>query len=180
MKTLSNFLNRIASWKSLVIFLALYMIFPAYLLKNAESKIVALAGKPVGIIDLTFGFNPQKTLMMVADYGDNARSYYALTEMTTDILYPLVYAFLFGIILTLLYRGSSRSWVNTLPFVCLLFDYLENITIIILLKTFPQQSPTIATLCELFKLLKWLVFAAIILLVLLGLISKVTKRTKHA
>ena len=180
MKTLSNFLDRIASWKSLLIFLALYMAFPGYFLKNAETKIVALAGKPVGIIDLTFGFNPEKTLMMVAEYGDDARAYYARTEMTTDTLYPLVYAFLFGIILALLYRGGPRSWVNTLPFVCLLFDYLENITIIILLKTFPKQSPAIATLCELFKLLKWLVFAAIILLILLGLISKLTKRRKHS
>jgi len=178
MKTLSAFLNRIASWKSLLIFLFIYMLFPGYFLKNAENKIVSLSGKPVGIIDLTFGFNPQKTLMMVGEYGDDARSYYARTELTTDILYPMVYAFLFGIILALLYSGSPRSWVNTLPFVCLLFDYLENITIVILLTTFPQQSLTIATLCEFFKLLKWLVFGAIILLILLGLFSKLKKRIK--
>ena len=180
MKTLSNFLNRIASWKSLVIFFLLYMVFAGYVLQNAEKEIVALAGKPVGIIDLTFGFNPQKTLMMVAEYGDDARSYYARTEMTVDILYPVVYSFLFGIILTILYRGSSRSWVNTLPFVCLLFDYLENITIVILLTTFPQQSLAIAVLCELFKLLKWLAFGSVILLILLGLVSKFTKRIKPA
>jgi len=180
MKTLSNFLNRIANWKSLLLFFGLYMVFAGIVLKNAENKITALAGKPVGVIDLTFGFNPQKTMMMVAEYGDEARSYYALTEMTTDMLYPVVYAFLFGIILAILYRGSSRSWVSTLPFVCLLFDYLENITIVILLTTFPQQSLFIATLCELLKLLKWLAFAAVILLILLGLISKATKRIKHA
>ena len=52
MKTLSSFLTRIANWKSLVLFLAFYMLFPAYILKNAEIKINELAGKTVGIIDL--------------------------------------------------------------------------------------------------------------------------------
>ena len=164
MRTLTTFLARIASWKSLLLFLALYILFAAYVLRNTESKIIELAGKPVGIIDLTFGFNPQKTLMMVAEYGDAARSYYGRTEMTTDIVYPIVYAFLFGIILTLLYRESSYAWVSIFPFICLLFDYLENINIVILLITFPQQSLTIATLCEIFKLMKWLTFGCVILL----------------
>ena len=179
MRTLSTFLSRIASWKSLLLFLAIYVLFPAYVLKNTESKIIELAGKPVSIIDLTFGFNPQKTLMMVAGYGDAARSYYAWTEMTTDIVYPIVYAFLFGIILTLLYRESPYAWVNLLPFICLLFDYLENISIVILLFTFPQQSLTFATLCEIFKLMKWLAFGAIILLMLLGLTTKMIKRVRQ-
>lgn len=179
MKILSTFLMRVASWKSLLLFFALYVLFPAYILKNTQNKINELAGKPVAVIDLTFGFNPQKTLMMVADYGDAARSYYAWTEMTTDIVYPVVYAFLFGIILTLLYRESSYAWVNLIPFICLLFDYLENINIFILLTTFPQQSLTIATLCEIFKLLKWLTFGAVILLILVGLTIKMINRVRQ-
>jgi hypothetical protein len=172
MKTLSTFLNRIASWKSLLIFLAIYVLFNGYILKNTESKIIELAGKSVGIIDLTLGFNPQKTLMIVSEYGDAARSFYARTEMTTDIAYPIVYAFLFGIILTLLYRKSSYAWVNILPFICLLFDYLENINIVILLMTYPQQSLAIAILCEIFKLMKWLTFGSFILVIIFGLAFK--------
>ncbi len=179
MKIISTFLNRIASWKSLLIFLAIYMLFAGYILKYTENKINELAGKSIGIIDLTFGFNPQKTLMMVGEYGDVARSYYARTEMTTDIVYPIVYAFLFGIVLTLLHRENSYAWVSISPFICLLFDYLENINIVILLITFPQQSLTIATLCEIFKLLKWLTFGSVILLMILGLTFKIINRVKQ-
>jgi len=178
MKTLSTFLHRIANWKSLVISLALYLLFPAYILKNAEAKINELAGKPVGIIDLTIGFNPQKTLDMVAGYGDEARTYYARTEMTTDVAYPIAYVFLFGIILSLLYRNTSYARVNTLPFVMLLLDYAENVCIVKLLQSFPQQSVTVATFCEAFKLLKWVVFGAIILLIVGGLIGKLMNRGK--
>lgn len=179
MKTLSNFLHRIANWKSLVVFLALYISFPAYFLKNDEAKINELAGKTVRIIDLTIGFNPQKTLDTVAAYGYDARAYYARTEMTTDVAYPIVYAFLFGIILSLLYRNTSYARVNTLPFVMLLFDYAENICIVNLLQSFPQQSVTVATLCEVFKLLKWVVFGSIIVLIVWGLIRTLWKRIKE-
>ncbi len=178
MKTLSNFLYRIANWKSLVISLALYLLFPAYILKNAEAKINELAGKPVGVIDLTFGFNPQNTLDMTADYGDAARAYYARTEMTADVAYPVVYAFLFGIILSLLYRNTSYARVNTLPFVMLLLDFAENAGIVRLLYSFPQQSVTVATLCEVFKLLKWITFGVIIVLIVWGLIRKLIGRGK--
>lgn len=183
MKKLSDFLNRISNWKTLIITLAIYMAFNLVLLKNAESKINELAQRTVGVIDLTFGFNPHKTLQMVANYGDSAREYYANTEMTTDVLYPIVYTLLFCIILTLLFRNKTYkpfSFINLLPFAAMIFDFLENITIVTLLKTFPNSSETVAFFCELFKMAKWLSFGLIILLVLYGLLKLGLKATKIA
>jgi|GEM_PF-427455 len=180
MKMLSDFINRIANWKSLLIFLALYVSFPAYFLKNAEAKINELSGKTVGIIDLTMGFNTKQTLQMVADYGDAARAYYAQTEMTTDVAYPLVYAFFFAIVLTLVYRKTAYARINLLPFLAMLFDYAENVNIITLLRSFPEQSATVATLCEVFKWLKWLVFGAIILLIVAGLVARLLNMSHSA
>lgn len=174
-----SFLNSIAGLKSLVIFLAIYLLFNGFILKNTENKINQLAGKPVGVIDLTLGFNPQKTLTMVREYGDEARSYFATTEMTTDLVYPIVYAFLFGIVLTLLYRKSSYAWVSIIPFICLLFDYLENINIIILLRSYPQQSATVATICEIIKLMKWITFGSVIILIIIGLVSLLINRVRQ-
>jgi hypothetical protein len=179
LQKIHSFLNRIASWKSLLIFLAVYLFFNGFILKNTENKINQLAGKPVGIIDLTLGFNPQRTLMMVGDYGDESRSFYSTVEMTTDLIYPIVYAFLFGITLTLLYRKSSYAWVNILPFICLLFDYFENINVIILLRTYPQQLLTVAVICEIIKLAKWIIFGSVVLLVIIGLVSLLINRVKQ-
>jgi hypothetical protein len=181
MKTFSQFIERIANGKLLILLFLIYAIFSGYILKNAEEKINQLAGKTVGVIDLTFGFNPQKTLQMVADYGDAAREYYAKTEMTTDVLYPIVYTLLFCIILTLLFRNKTYkpfSFINLLPFAALVFDFLENITIVTLLKSFPNTSETVAFLCEIFKMMKWLSFGLIILFVLYGLLKLGLKNTK--
>jgi hypothetical protein len=178
MTNLNRFLNRIANWKSFLIFFGIYLLFAGYIFKNAENRIDELAGQSIGIIDLTLGFNPQKTLNMVAEYGVAARAYYAKVEMTIDAVYPIVYAFLLAIILTLFYRKKRFTWINKLPFIVVAFDYIENINIIILLHSYPQQSPIIATLCEVFKLLKWITLGIIFLLVIFGLISKLFNKKK--
>ncbi len=177
MTILTNFLNRIANWKTLFLLLVIYMSFPAYWLKNAEVTINQLAGKPIGPIDLTIGFNPARTLAMVADYGPAARAFYTQTELTTDLVYPVVYSLLLGVILTMLFRHRSNWWVAGLPFVSLLFDYLENAAIVTLLTSYPTQSVAVAILCEVFKLIKWLSFGVTVCLIIYGLILNAFKRT---
>jgi hypothetical protein len=49
-------------------------------------------------------------------------------------------------------RYKPFPYVNILPFVALIFDYLENITIVTMLKSYPDQSIVVASLCEFFKL----------------------------
>lgn len=179
MTTLIHLLDRIANWKSLVLLLIFYVSFPAYWLKNAEANINQLAGKPVGVIDLTIGFNPARTLRMVADYGPAARDFYARTELTLDLVYPLVYSFLLAVILTLLFRHKPyrpSRWVTLLPFASGLFDYLENGTIVGLLTTYPAQSPVLAVLCEVAKLAKWLSFGLVIILIGYGLFRLLMSR----
>jgi hypothetical protein len=94
MRSFTSFLDRIANWKTLLFLLVLYVSFPAYWLKNAEATMNRLAGKTIGPIDLTFGFNPTRTLAMVADYGPAGRAYYTSVELTTDLIYPIVYSML--------------------------------------------------------------------------------------
>jgi hypothetical protein len=181
MKTLSNLLNRISNWKTLLLFFAIYMFFNAFLLKNAEEKINTLSGNTNGVVDLTMGFDTQKTLGMVAAYSPEARDFYAKTEMTTDVAYPIIYAFFFGIALTLLFKGKSYSphpFVNTLPFISLVFDYLENITIVNLLTSYPIQNESVALFCEIFKLIKWISFAAVIGFILYGLVRLAISKLK--
>ncbi|MEO5906166.1 MAG: hypothetical protein ABIQ11_05535 [Saprospiraceae bacterium] len=179
MASFTSFLNRISNWKTLVGLILLFLIFPMVLFRNAMEKINALAGKEIGPIDLTFGFSPKRTLQMIEDYGDAGRAYYQHVEMSIDIIFPIVYAFLFAVLITIIYRrlinGPVRH-LNMLPVVVMFFDFLENFAIISLLKHYPEQSMLMASLCELFKLLKWLMFGLIIFLVIYGLIKLLLKK----
>ena len=173
---LSKFINSKANKKNLILFIGLYLLFSVGIWMHAKRQIKELADKPIGIIDATFGFNPQKTLNLVANYGDSARAYYEQVELSVDVVYPIVYAFLFGFILSLLYKNSPLNWINVLPFVSLLLDYAENIHIVILLHNFPKQSYTIAVLCEIFKLLKWISLGIVVLFILYGFLKKINTR----
>lgn len=180
MNALLTFFDRIANWKLLALLLVLYVSFPVYWLKNTEATINQLAGKSIGPIDLTFGYNPERTLQMVADYGPEARAYYARAELTTDIIYPVVYSLLFAVMLTLLFRNKTDrpfAFITLLPFVCLLCDFLENTAIVGLLTTYPAQSTALAIGCELAKLVKWISFGVVIGYVLYGLFKRVSART---
>ncbi|GAB3718539.1 hypothetical protein GCM10027592_61590 [Spirosoma flavus] len=179
MNSLYNFLNRIANWKTVLLLLSIYLSFPAYWLKNAEDTINQLAGKPIGPIDLTFGFNPTRTLAMVADYGPTARSFYAQTELTTDLIYPLVYSLLLAVLLTMVFRHKLNRRFIILPLFALLFDYLENAAIVTLLTTYPTQSLGVAVLCEVVKLAKWLSFVLAIGLIGYGLVLKGINQTNQ-
>jgi len=181
MNSLICTLDRFANWKSFLLLLALYVSFPAYWLKNAEATINRLAGKTIGPVDLTMGFDPARTLGMIADYGPAARTYYTRVELTVDVVYPLVYALFLAVILTLLFRGKAYKpfgWVTLLPFVSQLFDYLENGTIVGLLTSYPRQSYAWAVLCEVFKLAKWLTFGLVIGMTVYGLVRLLINATQ--
>jgi hypothetical protein len=168
------FLNYISNWKTLVGLILLYLLFPVVLFKNAEEKINAFAGKEIGPIDLTFGFNPQRTLQMIEAYGDAGREYYASVETSIDLAYPVIYALLFAVMLTMIYRrllGRQVRHLNMLPFVAMFFDFMENLAIVSMLRHYPEQSLTMATLCEIFKLCKWVTFLVILFLLIYGLVK---------
>ena len=171
--SLSTFLYRIASWKTLLLAVILYVPFPAYILKTLEANMNVLAGQALGPIDLLFGYDPAKIQQMVAAYGAEGRAIYAQGELTADLAYPLIYTFLFCLILSLLFRSRPYApfqLVNIMPVGILLFDLLENCCIVYLLKTYPTASDTVASLCSIFTNLKWAVSLLVVGLIVYGLV----------
>lgn len=136
----------------------------------------AAAGKSVGPIDLLVGYDPAKISQLVDAYGPEGRSIYAQGELTADLVYPLVYTALFCIILSLLFRNRSyRPFqnANLLPFGIWLFDLLENMCIVSLLKSYPDSSAFVTSLCSILTNLKWAMTALVTIVALYGLVRLV-------
>lgn len=170
---LSTTLYRISSWKTLVLALVLYIPFPAYLFKNLETRMNTLAGEVIGPIDLLMGFNPERIMYMVATYGPVGRSVYAFGELTTDVAYPIIYSYLLATILSLLFRNRADKGfrvVNVLPLLILGFDLMENVCIVALLKSYPNLSFTLASICSILTNLKWAMFLIVTGFIIYGLI----------
>jgi hypothetical protein len=175
---LSTFFYRIASWKTLLLAVALYIPFPAYILKNLEVRMNALAGQKIGPIDLLFGYDPGRVSHMVSAYGSEGRAIYAQGLLTIDIAYPIIYTSLCCIIFSLLFRNKTYTpfrLVNVVPVIVQAFDLLENACIVYLLKTYPQSSAAVASFCSVFTNLKWLTFLIVIALILYGFVRLATR-----
>lgn len=144
-----------------------------------------LAGRQIGPIDLLFfETSTERIFEMVEAYGPEGRRLYALGEVTADLAYPLVYTFLFGVMLSLLYRGRLYvpfRYVNVVPVGVLLFDLLENTCIVTLLLSYPTRLVGIAQACLVFTALKWVLVLLLLVLLLYGLVrlalQKITTRT---
>ena len=170
--TLSTTLQKYAKGPLVLLFLALDLLFVAFILPNTEAQMKATSGG-VGPIDLQFFYTPEKVYSMVSAYGAAGRAVYRTFELTGDIIYPIIYTLFFSLLLSWLFRrgfaGDSR-WqrLNVLPFGALLFDLLENICIVTMLTLYPATPAPLAWLATSFTMIKWSFAVVTLLLVLVG------------
>ncbi|GAB3320993.1 hypothetical protein GCM10027299_14870 [Larkinella ripae] len=176
-RALSAFFYRIASWKTLLLGILLYLPIPIFILGPLEKQLNAFAGYEIGPIDLLmFEFNPAKIQQMVADYGPEGRALYTQGVLIGDTIYPIVYTFLFCLILSLLYRKRPGSLVNVFPMLMPGLDLIENALIVTLLQSYPAPLPTVAVWCSVVGTLKWTAFAVTVLLAVYGLMRLLARK----
>ena len=143
-----------------------------------RSYLVAFSDLPSPTFDVRFAYSAQTLLNALPNYAPQARILYAISEVTLDFLFPLLYTpFLIGI-MTLIYYAAfpSNSPMHKLIFLPLgifLADLLENISLAWLLLVYPPASVSLAWGASLFSLTKWLWGALVLLLIVAGLLSLV-------
>lgn len=126
-------------------------------------------------IDLLFFTPPAKMFAMIESYGEYNRIFYRNTELTVDILHPVIYTLALGLFISWLFQRGFKSdskiqKLNAIPLGAWLFDLLENLGILILLSTFPAQLTVIAWLTTIFTMVKWTFVGASVLLIIIGLV----------
>jgi hypothetical protein len=182
MASLSNFFIRFAkAWIILVAFVVV-LIFEAIVLPGARATIEAASGG-TGTLDLVFFYGPATANDMIASYGDAGRAAYRTTELTADLLFPIAYTLLMALSITWLFqrafdKGSAVQYLNLAPVGAFLFDLLENIGVVILLSSFPNQPFVVTLLTTVFSGLKWVfVFFSFILLIF-GAVAYIVSRLR--
>jgi hypothetical protein len=174
LQTISNrFYGWAKGWLVLVLFI-LDLFFAIIVMPIAG----ALMQDGTGLIrplDLMIFQTPDKLFAMIERYGEYTRVFYRNVELTADILYPIIYLFAFGLLISWLFeRGfaptSPMRKLNVMPVGAFVFDLLENLTIVTLLSIFPTQPVALGWLLFLFTLVKWLFAFASIALMLVGLV----------
>ena len=176
-------LTRLATGKNILICLGLFIAFNAVIFPLAGARIQALSGG-VGPLDLQFSYTPETAYEMLAAYGEG-RTFYVLIEMTADVVYPVAYSLLFGLLITYLFQrgfpgNAALQRLALLPFGAMLADYLENAGIVTLLLSYPSQLTALAQATSFFTTAKWTLVGATLALAVVGLagwaVRKVTSK----
>ncbi len=174
----SNKLAAQASGKNLLGLLALGLLFYAGFSKRGN-RLRELSGG-IGGFDARFSYTPETAYHDIAAFGEEGRHEYAVTELTLDLGFPLLYPTFLSLLISYLLR---RAWpgnngiqkLNLIPFLAMPFDYAENFSIVALLRAFPRRLDSLARAANCFTRGKWSASYASIGIIIVGTVAWVAK-----
>lgn len=177
---LQNLSNKFYGWaKGWLIFILFLLdgFFAGFLLPLVQGMMQGGQGS-IQPLDLMVFATPDKFFEMIGKYGDATRMFYRNVELTVDIIYPIVYLFFFGLLISWLFKRGFNSTspmrkYNIIPLGAWFFDLLENIIIVILVLVYPSQPIALGWLLTIFGSIKWIFAGASILLILIGLVMAI-------
>ncbi|MFO7862420.1 MAG: hypothetical protein R6U85_00320, partial [Salinivirgaceae bacterium] len=153
----SEWLSKKSSKFSIALLLILYIIFSVVIFPFFKN----LYGlQDQALLDVLFGFTPERAYEIITDYGNLGRRGIFIITGIVDFLYPLIYGPLLALLLSRLIINLdctiSGRLIILVPFVAVLFDYIENAGIIFMIADYPNMNIAIAWLTSIAGILKWL------------------------
>ncbi len=163
-----TFITKYTSWKSILILMGLmllfeFVFFPQFLPKGEHAR----------SLDTEIAYNADDAYEIIENYTDSMRQRYIYGEVTLDLVFPVIYTLLFSFLIFFLFKNTRLA---LFPFIQLIFDYLENTGIVILLSAYPNKIMWLATTTSVFSMVKWVLVGVTALIVLLGAVRFVIKR----
>lgn len=103
------------------------------------------------LLDQSPSFTVEAIYQRLSDYGEEGRKSYAFRNATIDILLPLsllpfLFLLMFHALRSLQLNRSLRVLLLSLPFVYVIFDFIENADVLVLLNNYPKRMDFMAGL----------------------------------
>ena len=170
MKKLSDFFYSKANGYLVLGFLAAQFAFSGAILPYFQKQFDPEMN--LGLMDLSFGFTPEKGYSILESYGEKGREVYLFVESFVDIIYPLIYTTAFILLLSFLFKKNdwNLGLLNLLPLGCLVFDLCENLGIIKMLNAFPEKADFWANFSSNLGMVKWAFAGVTVIAVLISLV----------
>ncbi|MCX7772612.1 MAG: hypothetical protein N2376_05805 [Clostridia bacterium] len=172
-------------FKGKTVVIALIIFLAAYALISFKpfgmARLHEITGGP-SILDMEMsGYSVDKAYQVLEALGAEGRAFDLNAIIPLDFPFPLAYSFFYFFTLAFLtktlFPQMKKPWLpGLLGFLAGLFDWLENIMIIVMLKNYPTRLENFASLSNIFTTLKSLLTMVCMGLILIGLIVLAAKR----
>ena len=160
LKKLAGIIDRVATVRMLVVLTLLSILFP----------IVVFPATGLGDVmplDLYLSYSPGQAYEYLGALGDNGRIAYARMELTTDLVFPVVYSLGLAVALRLVARklhSSSRLQPLCLfPMLIVIADWCENLSLAGVIHDFPVRHDVIVNVASFFTSLKWTLIILVVM-----------------
>jgi len=158
-KRLSDFLYKITNGWVAFLALVVFLLFAGLVLPGQAASAEPYSGN-AGSPDLSFYYSAQDLYHMAEVYGDQGRGAYVRARFTFDLIWPLVYTFFLCTAISWVYTRAFTAdslWrgANLVPVLAMLFDYLENLSVSLVMLRYPYPTNVVDSLAPLFTMLKW-------------------------
>lgn len=171
---LTSKLSRMANGKVLICLSLAALPFILFIFPYRTKELKATSGESNPTLDSDFFYTPREAYELFGKLKPSGRRLYLWTEITADLIYPVIYSLLLSLLIIYIFRKFSgiklQQALATLPLTAMLFDYCENVLIAIMLFAYPQERLGTAYAAGLFTKLKWIFVSASLAAILFGLV----------
>jgi hypothetical protein len=159
--------SKLANGKTILFLLFLFLLANLVVIQAIYPKFQTLDTLP--------SYSPDQAYELISSYGEQGRQYYALIEITLDLVYPFVMALMFSLITLYTFKRAfpGNNWilyVSFAPYAVLLADYLENACVVTMLLLYPREIILVAQISNFFTIAKF-ALTPLQLLFIVGLIG---------
>lgn len=182
----NSLIRRFHQWstaRNILLLLLLFIVFNAIVLPPIITHFENLS-HGAGLVDVLESYTPAELYAHLGRFEPSGRQLYILHELTLDVIYPLLSALLFSLLIaSLLKRAGSGSspiqWLALIPLVELAADMLENICLVTLLAVYPARLDWLAGAANRFTAAKWVLSYAELLALAGSLIGFAAVRVRR-
>jgi len=177
--------QRYATGKAVAVFFIVTMVVYLTMLLYSIPAVIAFA-PDMALFDLSpTGYAPDYAISLLEALGSEGRSTYLTLQLPFDFLYPGLFAITYSLLLTWLFSKSSEAgskvfYFSLVPILAGLFDYIENVFIVLMLKSYPDLSSNLVELASLFTILKSVFSFAFFILLFWGIFRFVKNKRNIA
>jgi hypothetical protein len=172
---LSRISDRFHTWAKGWLILSLIAAFVLLVnLPLADPTLISMS------LDGQFAYTPEQAFSAVASYGDNGRIqmiWIHLGDFILIILYTLMFCLSISWLFQRGFKPDNRMQrLNLVPVLGGIFDVMENIWIITMIRVYPAQPTVVAWLSTISTLGKYIMGIPIVLLLVIGLVKAAMNR----
>lgn len=135
------------------------------------------------ILDFEFGYSAEKAQSLLTALGEEGRAFHLTKIMPIDFVFPLSYMLCYsGWIAVLLKRRvfqNKAGFLLIVPVLAMIFDWIENIGIINMLRNFPDLPKWAVNMASISGILKMvLIISSVVAIVTLFVVGRLISKKK--